>query len=166
MNVKHVQILADAENDLDEGRTFYGKQGENVGNYFWDSLLSDIESLIIFAGVHSKKLGYYRMLAKRFPYAIYYDVNGDTDYVVAILPMRRDPTWITKKIGKNYDMQGAFHAPNYDQACAGFIDLLDAINVDESWQLGKGAQNAPYFTAGSAFKYHSDNHSCNAYARA
>lgn len=99
MNVKHIQILVDAENDLEEGRSFYDKQGEHVGDYFWDSLLSDIESLIIFGGIHVKKFGYYRMLAKRFPYAIYYDVNGERVSVVAILPMRRDPVWITKKMG-------------------------------------------------------------------
>ena len=60
MNNKRIQILSDAENDLDEGRKFYGKQGENVGDYFWDSLLSDIESLVFFAGIHRKVFGYYR----------------------------------------------------------------------------------------------------------
>ncbi|MFI3135961.1 MAG: type II toxin-antitoxin system RelE/ParE family toxin [Methylococcaceae bacterium] len=99
MNIKYIQILVDAENDLDEGRAFYDKQGENIGDYFWDSLLSDIESLVIFGGIHSKKLGFYRMLSKRFPYAIYYDINDDTVSVVAILPMRRNPVWITKKMG-------------------------------------------------------------------
>ncbi|NOT84374.1 MAG: type II toxin-antitoxin system RelE/ParE family toxin [Methylococcaceae bacterium] len=99
MNVKHIQILVDAGNDLEEGRAFYDQQGESIGDYFWDSLLSDIESLIIFGGIHSKKLGFYRMLSKRFPYAIYYDLNGVTVSVVAILPMRRDPVWITKKMG-------------------------------------------------------------------
>jgi hypothetical protein len=39
--------------------------------------LSDIESLVIFAGIHRKEFGFYRMLSKRFPYAIYYDVNDD-----------------------------------------------------------------------------------------
>ena len=57
MNIKRIQILSDAENDLDEGRKFYDKQGENVGDYFWDSLLSDIESLVIFAGIHRKEFG-------------------------------------------------------------------------------------------------------------
>jgi hypothetical protein len=38
------------------------------------------------------------MLAKRFPYAIYYDIADDIAYVVAVLPMRRSPTWIKRKI--------------------------------------------------------------------
>ena len=98
MNIKRIQILSDAENDLYEGREFYDKQDENVGDYFWDSLLSDIESLVIFAGVHRKKFGFYRMLSKRFPYAIYYDVIGDVASVVAVLPMRRSPVWIKAKM--------------------------------------------------------------------
>jgi hypothetical protein len=102
MNVKHIQILSDAETDLEEGRAFYDKQGEHIGDYFWDSLLSDMESLVIFAGIHGKEFGFYRMLSKRFPYAIYYDVNGDVASVVAVLPMRRDPLWIEEKmIGRN-----------------------------------------------------------------
>jgi hypothetical protein len=48
MNAKRIQVLTDAENDLIAGRNFYDKHGKTVGDYFWDSLLSDIESLIIF----------------------------------------------------------------------------------------------------------------------
>ncbi|MDP2901608.1 MAG: type II toxin-antitoxin system RelE/ParE family toxin [Methylovulum sp.] len=98
MNIKHIQILADAESDLYDGQTFYDKQGEHIGDYFWDSLLSDIESLLIFAGIHRKEFGYYRMLSKRFPYAIYYDVNGDVASVIAVLPIRKDPMWIKDKM--------------------------------------------------------------------
>ncbi len=98
MNAKRIQILTDAKNDLDEGRKFYNKHGKNVGDYFWDSLLSDIESLVIFAGIHRKEYGFYRMLSKRFPYVIYYDVNGDVASVIAVLPMRRNPLWIKSRI--------------------------------------------------------------------
>jgi hypothetical protein len=35
------------------------------------------------------------MSAKRFPY----EVENDFAYVVAVLPMRRDPAWISKQIG-------------------------------------------------------------------
>jgi plasmid stabilization system protein ParE len=102
MNIKHIQILSDAENDLYDGRDFYDQQGEKLGNYFWDSLLSDIESLVIFAGIHLKEFGYYRMLSRRFPYAIYYDISSNVASVVAVLPMRRDPVWVSEKmVGRN-----------------------------------------------------------------
>jgi hypothetical protein len=61
-------------------------------------MFSDIGSLIIFAGIHRKQLGLYKMLARRFPYALYYDIIEDVAYVVAVLPMRRDPAWILKQL--------------------------------------------------------------------
>ncbi len=79
---------------------FYERQEQGVGEYFWDSLLSDIESLIIHAGVHPKEYGYHRMSSKRFPYSIYYDIKGDAAYVIAVLPERRNPTWIRSKFNK------------------------------------------------------------------
>ncbi len=51
-------------------------------------------SLVIYAGVHGKQFGFYRMLSKRFPYATYYEVKREVAYVVAVLPMRRSPAWI------------------------------------------------------------------------
>ena len=70
MNIKHIQILSEAGADLEGGWFFYENLEQGVGEYFWDSLLSDIDSLIIYAGVHSKKYGYCRMSSKRFPYSI------------------------------------------------------------------------------------------------
>ncbi len=98
MNIKHIRILSEAESDLEDGRVFYETQEQGVGEYFWDSLLSDIESLVIYAGVHSKTYGYYRMPSKRFPYSIYYDLKDNTAYVIAVLPQRRNPNWIRSKV--------------------------------------------------------------------
>lgn len=53
-----------------KAKPFYDLQETGVGEYFWDCLISDIESLIIYAGIHSKKLGLFQMYAKRFPYAV------------------------------------------------------------------------------------------------
>ena len=52
MNVENILILAEAELDLDNGRNFYESQARGIGEYFWDCLLSDIESLLMFAGIH------------------------------------------------------------------------------------------------------------------
>ena len=98
MKIDDVYILEEAVDDLNEGRSFYDVQEAGVGDYFWDCLIADIESLIIYAGVHRKKLGFYQMFAKRFPYAIYYEIIENIAYVVAILPMRRDPAWIAEQL--------------------------------------------------------------------
>jgi len=96
--IDEVVVSREAVEDLEEGWTFYETRQAGIGNYFWDSLLSDMESLSIFAGVHAKQYGFFRMLSRRFPYGIYYDIDQDTAYVVAILPMRRDPAWIKARV--------------------------------------------------------------------
>lgn len=60
--------------------------------------MPDLESLKIYAGIHHRTHGLYRMLARRFPYAIYYEIAADVAYVVAVLPMRRDPEWIRGRL--------------------------------------------------------------------
>ena len=98
MIIKDVVVLREAADDLEAGRVFYDQREAGVGDYFWDSLIADVESLSIFAGIHVKKYALYRMLAKRFPYAVYYDIEDEVAYVVAILPLRRDPVWLEKKV--------------------------------------------------------------------
>ena len=103
MKIVDVVVLEEAADDLHDGRVFYDTQEEGVGDYFFDSLLSDMESLFICGGVHLREHGLYRMLAKRFPYAIYYEISDDIAYVIAVLPMRRDPAWIQKKLKRARD---------------------------------------------------------------
>jgi len=77
--------------DLKAAQHFYDKQAPGLGDYFFDSLLLDIESLHLYASIHPKEFGYYKMLSKRFPYAIYYDTYNDTARVIAVLDQRQDP---------------------------------------------------------------------------
>jgi len=60
----------------------------------------DLNSLVLFAGVHPIYFGFHRMLSKRFPFGIYYEVEDDVVYVYAILDLRRDPLWIQKRLRK------------------------------------------------------------------
>ena len=66
-----IRVLSSALRDLQKGRKFYEKQAEGLGDYFYNSLFSEIDSLQLYGGIHGKKHGCHRMLAKRFPYAIY-----------------------------------------------------------------------------------------------
>lgn len=45
------------------------------------------------------KNGFHRMLARRFPYAIYYRVMEGEVVVFRILDCRRNPEWIRKSLG-------------------------------------------------------------------
>jgi plasmid stabilization system protein ParE len=96
-----ITILDAAERDLEEGYSFYEKQSSNLGSYFLDSLYSDIDSLTFFAGIHIKKFGYYRLLSKKFPFAIYYNIIGDEVLISAVLDCRRDPIVIKNRLASN-----------------------------------------------------------------
>ena len=66
-----LRILESAKEYLIESYHFYEEQAPGVGTYFLDSLFADIDSLAIYAGIHSKVYGSQRALAKRFPFAIH-----------------------------------------------------------------------------------------------
>ena len=94
-----IRILPSARRDLLDGFRFYEKQAEGIGSYFLDSLYSDIESLLVNAGVHHLHFGkYHRLLSKRFPFAVYYRTENDTILVYAVLDCRRNPAWIRNKL--------------------------------------------------------------------
>lgn len=86
-----IQILDEAEQDLAEGFRFYESREIGLGNYFLDSLVSDIDSLQVYAGIHPVVFGFSRMLAQRFQYAIYYSLHDTTVKVWAVLDCRRNP---------------------------------------------------------------------------
>ncbi len=94
-----IRILSSAIKDLYNGRLFYERQGEGLGEYFFNSLFSDIDSLVLYAGIHIKVFGFHRMLSRRFPYAIYYKVENESDILVyRVLDLRRSPKMIKSSL--------------------------------------------------------------------
>ncbi len=94
-----IRILSSASQDLTDGYWFYEKQAEGIGAYFLDALFSDIDSLVINAGIHPIHFGkYHRLLSKRFPFAIYYRVEKQTVLVYAIFDCRRSPAWLREAL--------------------------------------------------------------------
>ena len=91
-------ILPSAIEDLADGFQFYEKRDKGLGDYFLESLYSDIDSLRLYAGIHLKLLGFHRSLSKRFPFAIYYDQVEKTVRVWAVLDCRRNPSWIRRRL--------------------------------------------------------------------
>lgn len=89
-----IRALRSAVDDLEAGRLFYESQCEGLGNYFLDSLLSDVDSLLLYGGIHQQFFGYYRTLSKRFPFAIYYRINGEIIEVWRVLDCRQKPSRI------------------------------------------------------------------------
>lgn len=94
-----IRIFDNAKQDLVDGFTFYELQENGVGQYFLDSLYSDIESLRLYAGIHPKKSnGFHWLLSKRFPYAIYYTLTDNLVSVYAIMDCRQNPVKIEDRL--------------------------------------------------------------------
>jgi hypothetical protein len=93
-----IRIFDNAKLDLLEGFSFYEDREENIGQYFLDCISSDIDSLIIYGGIHRVKNGFYWMLSKRFPFAIYYTKDKHYISIYAVIDCRQDPKKIENRI--------------------------------------------------------------------
>lgn len=91
-----IEILTQAKEDLSEGWLFYERQQPGIGDYFLDSLSADIESLLLHHGYHRRFHGFHRMIARVFPFSIYYRVSGDVIHVDAVVDQRRNPESIKR----------------------------------------------------------------------
>jgi plasmid stabilization system protein ParE len=98
--MRSVVVLAEAAEDLEEARRFYDAREVGVGAYFVTSLLADIESLALHHGIHRQQHGCFRMLASRFPFGIYYQEAGQETRVVAVLDLRRHPSWVRRQVAQ------------------------------------------------------------------
>ena len=93
-----VRLLESARQDLIDAFHFYESQDAGLGNRFLECLFADIDGLEHRAGVHEKRFGYHRLLARRFPFAVYYSVDRNVVTVYAVLDCRRNPTWIRSRL--------------------------------------------------------------------
>lgn len=61
-------------------------------------LISDIESLKLYAGIHAKEFGFHRVASKRFPFAIYYLMGPNGVDIYAVLDCRQLPETIEQRL--------------------------------------------------------------------
>ena len=93
-----LQIKPAAYRDLSRAMDFYEAQNLGLSAYFLESLSADIESLRLYAGIHPRFKLHYRMLASRFPYAVYYKIERQTVTVWRVLDCRQDPVSIRRAL--------------------------------------------------------------------
>ena len=93
-----IEILPEANEDLIAGFKFYEKQSRGLGSYFLDSLFSDINSLLVYRGIHPVFYGSYRCQSRRFPFAIYYLIEDDSIRIEAVYDNRRNPAKIRRRL--------------------------------------------------------------------
>ncbi|CAN8142036.1 toxin ParE1/3/4 [uncultured Thiomicrorhabdus sp.] len=97
--MKTISLTPAAEKDLQAAWQFYERLEQGLGNYCIDALITDLDSLQFYSGIHPQFFGYYRLLAKRFPYAIYYSILDNEVVVSAILATKQNP----QKTSKRFD---------------------------------------------------------------
>src|SRR5690606_30092951 len=90
-NFMRIKISDDAERDMESGVRFYEKQAPGVGEYFLYTIHAEIDSLILYAGIHRIVHGMHRLLIQRFPFAIYYEIHEEVVYLWAVFDCRSDP---------------------------------------------------------------------------
>ena len=87
----NVEVLDEARLDIADGVAFYDRQSNGAGDYFYQRIFDDIESLSETAGIHETHFGYYRKIATRHPFLIYYRITKSSVEVVAVLDGRSRP---------------------------------------------------------------------------
>lgn len=93
-----VEILESAHEDLMDGYRFYESQETGLGDYFMDSMYAELGALRLYAGIHVRRFGFFRAIAKRFPYSIYYEIEDGVVQVYGVLGDRRNPDWIASHL--------------------------------------------------------------------
>ena len=99
-----IRLLDGAKEDLRNGLFFYERQSPGLGDRFLDAIEAEVQTLALYAGIHLKVEGFYRMLIRRFPFALYYLIDDDTIAIYAILDCRRDPNGLRKRLGGSEDL--------------------------------------------------------------
>ncbi len=94
----NVRILRPAQLDLAAGRDFYERQDTGAGVYYLESIRKDVLSLEGLAGIHRELFGFHRLIASRFPHAIFYRIAAGEVLVFRVLDCRRNPGWILKEL--------------------------------------------------------------------
>lgn len=88
----NVEIRNEAQLDIAQGVAFYDRPSYGAGDYFYQRIFGDIESLSETAGIHEIHFGYHRKIATRHPFLIYYRLTTTGVEVVAVLDGRSRPS--------------------------------------------------------------------------
>lgn len=87
----NVEVRNETHWDIAEGVAFYDKQNYGAGDYFYQRIFEDIDSLSESAGIHETHFGYHRKIASHHPFLIYYRMVASGVEVVAVLDGRSRP---------------------------------------------------------------------------
>jgi hypothetical protein len=99
-----IRLLDGAKEDLRNDWFFDERQSPGLGDRFLDAIEAEFQTLAHYPSIHLKVEGFYRMLIRRFPFALYYLISDDTIAMDAILDCRPDPNGLRKRLGGSKDL--------------------------------------------------------------
>jgi len=95
-----LRFLPSVEADAWNGRTWYESKAPGLGEEFLRVFYACCEELTrnpeMYAWIHGD---FRRRLLRRFPYAIYYRLEGDCVVIFGLFHCARDPRRIRKQLG-------------------------------------------------------------------
>ncbi len=96
-----VKLLSVAEQELDEAFDYYNDQCQGLGYEFAAEIRSTMKRIVGFPQAWTKiSPRVRRCLTNKFPFAVLYQICGDTILVIAIMHMKRDPIHWQKRLGQ------------------------------------------------------------------
>ena len=100
--MKRVRLTALAEFDLVQAQDFYAQNGDWVLDHFMNCINEAFAALANYAGIHPVVYGHHRMSVPHFPFSVYYDLEGETVIVKAVLDDRFGPARIAAHFGSRF----------------------------------------------------------------
>jgi len=83
---------------------FMSGKAAALGGIFSNHLTLTLNPFDSLAGRHRRVFGYHRMLSKRFPFAIYYDLHKDEIRIWRVLDCRRHPRWLKPQLTRGHKL--------------------------------------------------------------
>jgi plasmid stabilization system protein ParE len=96
-----LRFLPQVETDVLNGRTWYESKAPGLGEEFLRVFYASAEELARDPQVYPKVHGdFRRRLLRRFPYAIYFRIQGEYVVVFGLFHCARDPRRLRRDLGK------------------------------------------------------------------
>jgi plasmid stabilization system protein ParE len=94
-----LQFLPEVEEDLIGGYVWYGAKSAGVGEEFLRVFYAGANEILRNPMLCQKVYGEFRRrLLRRFPYAIYFTIEGDQIIVVGVFHCARDPQTVKSEL--------------------------------------------------------------------
>jgi len=87
-----LRILEPAFLEIEDAKEYYNLKQEKLGESFKNDVQATIDNILVFPELYPKIVDEIRRcILHRFPYSIFYAIDGDTVVVLSVAHQRRKP---------------------------------------------------------------------------